>query len=63
MPRLRDTVRVTSPESAVWRVCAGCGLLAPLPPELDRCDDCQPAAGPPGRTTAEIARGGSPDVG
>jgi hypothetical protein len=38
--RFATVVRVTSRHGAVWRECAGCGLLAPLAPEVDRCDGC-----------------------
>jgi hypothetical protein len=40
MPKVVDTARVTTRESAVWRTCSGCGLLAPLPPGIDRCPVC-----------------------
>lgn len=35
------SVRVTTRSSAVWRDCAGCGALAPLPPDEDRCRPCR----------------------
>jgi hypothetical protein len=38
--RFATVVRVTSRHGAVWRACAGCGVLAPLAPEVDRCDGC-----------------------
>lgn len=44
MTRFRDAVRVATPETAVWRICEVCGLLAALPPDLAVCHVCQPAA-------------------
>jgi len=32
---------ITTRHSAIWRECAGCGVLAALPPDIDRCDGCQ----------------------
>ena len=40
MPKVVDTARVTTPKSAIWRTCNGCGLPAPLPPGADRCTGC-----------------------
>jgi hypothetical protein len=40
MPTVVDAARVTTSPSAVWRICTGCGWLAPLPPEVDRCERC-----------------------
>lgn len=34
------SVRITSRQSAIWRTCAECGALAPLPPDENRCPDC-----------------------
>jgi hypothetical protein len=45
MPKVVDAARVSVKHDAVWRTCTGCEQLAPLPPEVDRCDTCQPAAG------------------
>jgi hypothetical protein len=39
--RFADQARVTTPHGAVWRTCTGCDALAPLPPEIDRCDQCR----------------------
>jgi hypothetical protein len=46
---LAKIVRITIPDSALWRVCEECGLLAALPPEVDRCERCQPQDGKTGR--------------
>ena len=40
MPKVVDTARVTTPKSAIWRTCSGCGLLKPLLPGADRCTGC-----------------------
>lgn len=33
-------IRVTTRRNAVWRECAGCGVLAPLPATKNRCSVC-----------------------
>jgi hypothetical protein len=39
-------VRLTSKHDAVWRECAGCGVLAPHAPDQTRCPQCPtPARG------------------
>src|SRR5262249_55606469 len=30
--------RVTTSDGAIWRECAGCGVLTALAPEVDRCE-------------------------
>jgi hypothetical protein len=40
MPTVSKAARVTARAGAVWRTCGGCGILAPLPPDVDRCGDC-----------------------
>jgi hypothetical protein len=42
MPTVSELARVTTRDGAVWRACASCGLLAALPPNIDRCDACAP---------------------
>src|SRR5688500_7127654 len=37
MPKLSDAARASTPAEAIWRACAGCGGLAALPPEVDKC--------------------------
>lgn len=37
---LASCVRVTTRRSAVWRNCDICGVLAPLSPSEDRCEQC-----------------------
>jgi hypothetical protein len=44
MPTVSNAARVTSKDGAVWRTCTGCGVLAALPPDIDRCAGCQPGA-------------------
>jgi hypothetical protein len=44
MPTVSDAARITSKDGAVWRTCGGCGTLAALPPNLERCAGCQPDA-------------------
>lgn len=51
MPKLVELARASIAESAVWRDCAGCGALAAMAPEANRCDRCQ--SPPP------VAAGGS----
>src|SRR5690242_16964071 len=43
MPKVVDAARVTTRDGAVWRECAGCGLLAPLAPDVQHCKDCTAA--------------------
>jgi hypothetical protein len=40
MPTVNDAARITARQSAVWRTCATCGLLLPLPPDADICPVC-----------------------
>jgi hypothetical protein len=42
MPTVSNAAQITSKDGAVWRTCTGCGTLAALPPDLDRCTSCQP---------------------
>ena len=47
MPTVNDTARITTRDGAVWRTCAGCGLLAPMPADVDRYPACnRPASAP-----------------
>jgi hypothetical protein len=48
MPTVVNAARVTTKDDAVWRTCAGCGLLVALPPEIWRCQACMPADRPVG---------------
>ncbi len=41
MPKLTDTVRITTAEDHVWRTCTRCELLAPLPADIEHCEHCQ----------------------
>jgi hypothetical protein len=41
MPTVNDAARITTRDGSVWRTCAGCGLLAPLPPDVDTCPGCR----------------------
>jgi hypothetical protein len=43
MTALADMARVTTKEDNVWRECTACGVLAAMPPEGDRCGQCQPS--------------------
>ena len=38
--RFAEATRVSTRHDAVWRDCTGCGALAPLAPDTDRCDEC-----------------------
>ncbi len=49
MPKVIDAARVTTRDNAVWRTCSGCGQLAALAPDADRCPACTPTP------TAEVA--------
>lgn len=40
MPTVSEVARVTTRDGAVWRACTGCGVLAPLAPEMNRCEQC-----------------------
>jgi hypothetical protein len=42
MPKVIDAARVSVKHDAVWRVCAGCGALAALAPEVTHCPACAP---------------------
>ena len=42
MPTLAEAARLTTRDGAVWRPCRCCGLLAAMPPEIDRCHACTP---------------------
>jgi hypothetical protein len=46
MARLSACVRIAARQSAVWRTCAGCTVLAPLGPDQSHCRQCRPAAAP-----------------
>lgn len=54
MPTVNDAARITTRDGAVWRTCGGCGLLAALVPNADKCPSC----GRPATTGARPA----PDV-
>jgi len=41
MPTVNDAARITTRDGAVWRTCVGCGLPAPLAPEVDSCPACR----------------------
>ncbi len=41
MPTVSEAARVTTRDGTVWRTCQGCGVLAPLPPEVERCSGCE----------------------
>jgi hypothetical protein len=41
MPTVNDAARVTTSSRAVWRTCGGCGLLAALPADVDKCPGCE----------------------
>jgi hypothetical protein len=43
MARLAACVRVATRQSAVWRACAWCAVLAPLAPDQTYCRDCREA--------------------
>ena len=40
MPTVNDAARITTRDGAVWRTCGGCGLLAALLPNADKCPGC-----------------------
>jgi hypothetical protein len=40
MATVVDAARLSTPGNTIWRTCAGCGTLAPLPPTVDRCPTC-----------------------
>jgi hypothetical protein len=40
MPTVSEVARVTTRDGAIWRTCAGCGALAAMAAEVDRCDPC-----------------------
>ncbi|MEU8607128.1 hypothetical protein AB0C29_03885 [Actinoplanes sp. NPDC048791] len=40
MPTVNDAARITTRDGAVWRTCAGCGLLTALPTDADKCPAC-----------------------
>jgi hypothetical protein len=54
MPTVSNAAWITSKDGAVWRTCGGCGTLAALPPNIDRCAGCQPGDQPPSRTVVEL---------
>ena len=43
MPTVSSAARVTARDGAVWRECVGCGLIAPLAPDVDHCKYCTAA--------------------
>ncbi len=45
MTSLAELVRLTAPDSAVWRECAACGALAAYAPDETRCGECRTADG------------------
>ena len=47
MPTVSNAARITSKDGTVWRTCGGCGTLAALPPDIDRCTTCQPGSDAP----------------
>jgi hypothetical protein len=40
VPTVSEVARVTTRDGAIWRTCAGCGALAAMAAEVDRCDAC-----------------------
>jgi hypothetical protein len=48
MASIAAVVRISAKQSAVWRVCARCDVLAPLAPDQTYCAAC--------RTPARAAR-------
>ena len=48
MATLSDLARATTRNGAVWRTCTGCGTLAALSPDIDRCSSCRPSTLPVG---------------
>ena len=40
MPKVSEVARVTTRDGSVWRPCVGCGVLAAMAPEANRCDTC-----------------------
>jgi hypothetical protein len=55
VPTVTNVARATTKDGAVWRTCVGCGVLAALAPEIDRCNDCVPAPRPGGSRSARRA--------
>jgi hypothetical protein len=47
MPTVSNAARITSRDGTIWRTCGGCGTLAALPPDVDRCATCQPGSDAP----------------
>lgn len=45
MPTVNDAARITTRDGAVWRTCGGCGLLAALLPNTDKCPGCDRRTG------------------
>jgi hypothetical protein len=39
---LAEVARITSRHGALWRACVDCGLFAPLDPDAQRCQPCEP---------------------
>lgn len=40
MASLASVVRISARQSAVWRECRGCTVLAPLAPDATHCKAC-----------------------
>ena len=45
MPKVIGAARVTTKDGAVWRNCAACDVLSPLPPDVAHCPACTPISG------------------
>jgi hypothetical protein len=46
MPKVVDAARITTRGGTIWRVCAGCGQLAALSPDMTVCPSCDRPARP-----------------
>jgi hypothetical protein len=44
MPTVANAARLTSRDTAIWRYCGCCGLLAALAPDTTLCESCSTAA-------------------
>ena len=58
MATVAKSARLSTADGAVWRTCAACARLAPLPPSTGICDTCTATASEGDRTqpTARDAR-------
>ena len=55
MTSFADTAHATSSDDNVWRECAGCGTVAAMPPQANRCDRCL-APGRPRRPRSDAGQ-------